>query len=317
MAYRGSDSMDDMKEVDLGQHPEVVDKVLLVVFFIFRHSPSSLQGPRHGDFTLVDAERPDNSRIITIIAGPEEAKIQLPRILICTMSPIIADMLQKELKQQKKKLGALEHVPRFESGLALLDEENTLDFVSHGQARLRNPTIFLRDANLAATGALAYWLSNPRASMLSDKVLRRMLLFDLPGKHKDNCWCGRVILRTSGTLSPSMCCPRHDLAVAISLICFAEEFQMTKLQQEITKCLLISCGFDQVVEEQAEVPKLPHSIAFQRWVPEKSNFKDTIQYFRLSLTKDVAKKGFKRTYGRGVRGFWAEKASTEGHRLRG
>jgi hypothetical protein len=116
MAYHGSDSMDDMKEVDLGPHPEAVDGVMLVASFIFRHSPSSLQGPRHGDFTLVDAEQPDNSRIITIIAGPEEAKIQLPRILICTMSPVIADMLQKALKQQKKKLGALEHVPRFERG---------------------------------------------------------------------------------------------------------------------------------------------------------------------------------------------------------
>jgi hypothetical protein len=60
---------------------------------------------------------------------------------------------------------------------------------------------------------------------------------------------------------------------------------MTKLQHEITKCLLISCGIDQVVEEQDEVPKLPYSIAFQRWVREKSNFKNTIQYFRLSLTK--------------------------------
>jgi hypothetical protein len=295
--YHSSDSMDDMKEVDLGPHPGVVDGVLLVASFIFRHSPSSLQGPRHGDFTLVDAERPDDSRNITIIAGPEEAKIQLPRILTCTMSPTIADMLQKALKQQKKKLGALEHVPQFEGGLALLDDENTLDFASHGQARLRNPTIFLRDANPAAIRALAYWLSNPKASMLSDQVLRRMLLFDLAGKHKDNCWCGRVMLRTSGTLSPSICCPRHDPAVAISLICFAEEFQMAKLQHEITKCLLISCGIDQVVEEQAEMPKLPHSIAFQRWVPEKSNFKDTIQYFRLSLTKDAAKKGFKELTG--------------------
>jgi hypothetical protein len=42
MAYYGSDSTDDMKEVDLGAHPEVVDEVLLVVSFIFRHSPSSL-----------------------------------------------------------------------------------------------------------------------------------------------------------------------------------------------------------------------------------------------------------------------------------
>jgi hypothetical protein len=297
MAYHGSDSMDGMKEVDLGPHPELDDGVLLVPSFIFRQPPSSLQGPRHRDFTLVDAERPDNSRIITIIAGPEEAKIQLPRILICTMSPIIADMLQKALKQQKKKIGALEHVPRFEGGLALLDDENTLDFASHGQARLRNPTLFLRDANPAAISALAYWLSNPKASMLSDKVLRRMLLFDFAGKHKDNCWCGRVMLRASGTLSPSICCPRHDPAVAISLICFAEEFQMTKLQHEMTKCLLISCGIDQVVEEQGEVPKLPHSIAFQRWVPEKSNFKDTIQYFLLSLTKDAAKKGFKELTG--------------------
>jgi hypothetical protein len=90
----------------------------------------------------VDAERPDNSRTITIIAGPEEAKIQLPRILICTMSPVIANMLQKALKQQKKKLGALEHVPRFEGGLAVWDDENTLDFASHAQARLRNPTLF-------------------------------------------------------------------------------------------------------------------------------------------------------------------------------
>jgi hypothetical protein len=72
---------------------------------------------------------------------------------------------------------------------------------------------------------------------------------------------------------------------------------MTKLQNEITKCLLISCGIDQVVEDQVEMPKLPHMIAFQRWVPEKSNFKDTIQYFRLSLTKDAAKKGFKELTG--------------------
>jgi hypothetical protein len=99
MAYHNSDSMDGMKEVDLGPHPAVVDEVLLVVSFIFRYSPSSLRGPRHGDFTLVDAERPDNSRIITAIVGPEEAKIQLPRILICIMSPVIADMLQKALNQ--------------------------------------------------------------------------------------------------------------------------------------------------------------------------------------------------------------------------
>lgn len=245
----------------------------------------------------MDAERPDNSRTITIIAGPEEAKIQLPRILICTMSPVIANMLQKALKQQKKKLGALEHVPRFEGELALLDDENTLDFASHAQARLRNPIIFLRDANPASIRALAYWLSNPKASVLSDKLIRRMLLFDLAGKHKDSCWCGRIMLRTSGTLSPSICCTRHDPTVAISLICFAEEFQMTKLQHEITKCLLISCGIDQVVEEQVEMPKLPNMIAFQRWVPEKSNFKNTIQYFRLSLTKDAAKKGFKELTG--------------------
>jgi hypothetical protein len=245
----------------------------------------------------VDAERPDNSRIITIIAGSEEAKVQLPRVLTCTMSPVIADMLQRALKQQQKKLGALEHVSRFEGGLALLDDENTLDFASHGQARLRNPTLFLRDANPAAIRALAYWLWNPKVSMVSDKVLRRMLLFDLPGKHKDNCWCGRVTLRTSGTLSPGICCPRHNPAIAISLICFAEEFQMTKLQHETTKCLLISCGIDQVVEEQDEMPKLPHSIAFQRWVPEKSNFKDAIQHFRLSLMKDASKKGFKELTG--------------------
>lgn len=41
------------------------------------------------------------------------------------------------------------------------------------------------------------------------------------------------------------------------------------------------------------MPKLLHSIAFQRWVPEKSNVKNTIQHFRLSLTKDAAKKGSK------------------------
>jgi hypothetical protein len=110
MAYYGSDSMDDMKEVDLGPHSEVVDGVLLVASFIFRHSPSSLRGPRHGDFTLVDAERPDNSRIITIIAGPEEVKIQLPRIIICIISPVIADRLQRALKQQKKRLGGLEQL---------------------------------------------------------------------------------------------------------------------------------------------------------------------------------------------------------------
>ena len=63
VAYHDSDSMDDIKDVDLGPHPEVVDGVLLVVSFIFRHSPSSLRKPRHGDF----AEQPDNSRIITAI----------------------------------------------------------------------------------------------------------------------------------------------------------------------------------------------------------------------------------------------------------
>lgn len=140
-------------------------------------------------------------------------------------------------------------------------DENTLDFTSHGRTRLRNPTLFLRNANPKAIVALAYWLSNPEVSTLSDKALRRMLLFDLAGQHKDNCWCGRVTLKTSGTLSPSICCPSHDPAVATSLICFAE-FQMTKLQHEITKCLLISCGIDQVVEEQDEVPKLPYSFAF-------------------------------------------------------
>jgi hypothetical protein len=216
--------MDGMKEVDLGPHPEVVDEVLLVVSFIFRYSPSSLRGPRHGDFTLVDAERPDNSRIITAIVGPEEAKIQLPRILICTMSPVIADMLQKALNRQKKRLGALEHVPRFERGLTLKDDENTLDFASHEQTRLRNPTLLLPNVNPVAIRALAYWLSNPKASMLFDRVLRRTLLFNLAGQHKDSCWCGRVMRRTPGTLSPGVCCPRHDPAVAISLICFAEEF---------------------------------------------------------------------------------------------
>jgi hypothetical protein len=45
------------------------------------------------------------------------------------------------------------------------------------------------------------------------------------------------------------------------------------------------------------VPKLPHSIAFQRWVLEKSNVKNTIQHFRLSLTKDAAKKGSKELTG--------------------
>lgn len=157
MAYHHADSMGGMKEVDLSPHPEVVDEVLLVVSFIFRYSPSSLRGPRRGDFTLVDAERPDNSHIITAIVGPEEAKIQLPRILICTMLPVIADMLQ-----QKKRLGALEHVPRFERGLTLKDDENTLDFASHEQTRLRNPTLLLPNANPVAIKALAYWLSNPK-----------------------------------------------------------------------------------------------------------------------------------------------------------
>jgi hypothetical protein len=85
-----------------------------------------------------------------------------------------------------------------------------------------------------------------------------MLLFDLAGQHKDNCWCGRIILRTSGTFSPAY--TALGMAPPLPLL------------------------------------KLPHSIAFQRWVPEKSNVKDTIQYFRL-LTKDAAKKGFKEVTG--------------------
>jgi hypothetical protein len=135
------------------------------------------------------------------------------------MSPVIADMLQ-----QQKRLGALEHVPRFEKGLTLKDDENTLDFASYEQTRLRNHTLLLPNANPVVIRALAYWLSNPKDSMLFDRVRRRTLLFNLAGQHKDSCWCGRVMRRTPGTLSPGVCCPRHDPAIAISLICFAEEF---------------------------------------------------------------------------------------------
>jgi hypothetical protein len=245
---------------------------------------------RDGDFTLVDAERPDNNCIITIIAGPEKAKIQLPQILTCTMSPIIADMMQKALKQQLKKVGALEHVPRFKDELAVNGDENIFDSASHGQTRLRNPSLFLHDANPAAITALAHWLSNPQVSMPSGGEFQRMLLFDMTEKYHGNCKCGLAELRTSGTLSPSIYCAGHDPTVAISLICFAQEFQMTKLQHEITKGLLITCGIDQTVDKQLDIVRYPHSITFQRCIADKTNFRNAIQHFRLTVRKEAAKK---------------------------
>ena len=82
----------------------------------------------------MNAERPDDTRLITIVAGLEKTKIQLPRTLTCTLSPVIADMMQKALKQQqqKKNHGAFEHVPRLKDGVEV-DDENILDFASHGQ----------------------------------------------------------------------------------------------------------------------------------------------------------------------------------------
>jgi hypothetical protein len=259
----------------------------------------------------VDAERADNSRVITIIAGTEKAKIELPRILTCTMSPVIADMMQKALKQQQKKLGVLEQVPRFKDGLAVKDDKNILDFASRGQARLRNPTLFLHNASPAAMKALAHWFSDPQASLLSDGEFRRMLLFDSTEKHNDNCGCGRVDLRTSGTLSPSIYCPGHDPTAAISLISFAEEFQMTKLQYEVTKGLLINCGIDQFVEQQVELPRFPHSITFQRCIADKNNLRNAIQYFRLIIRKEAAEQGITELTGGECGVFGLRKGSLE------
>lgn len=238
----------------------------------------------------MDAEKPDNSRVIIIIAGPEKAKIQLPRILTCTMSPVIADMMQNAVKQYQKKLGAWEHVVRFQGGLVVNDDENILDFASRGQARLRNPSLFLHNANPAAIRTLAYWLSNPQVSMLLDRKFQRMLLCDMAEKLHDNCKCGLVELRTSGVLSPSIYCPEHDPTVAISLIYFAQEFQMTKLQHEITKGLLIICGIDQTVDKQLEILGFPQSITFQRCVADKTNFRNAIQHFRLTIAKESGEK---------------------------
>ena len=246
---------------------------------------------RDGDFALVDAEPPDNSRVLTVVAGPEQAKIQLPRTLSCTMSPVIADMMQKMLSQQKKNLGAFEHVPRFKMEYQWRTTRTSSTSPAMGKhdsgilpSSCATPT--QRPSKHYLTGSRI-----PAASVLSDGYFRRMLLFDLTEKHEDNCRCGHVDSRTPGMLSPSIYCPEHNPNVAISLICFAEEFQMTKLQKEITRGLLISCGIDQAVGKQVEDPRMPNSISFQRCVADMSNFKNAIQYFRLTLTEEAAVKG--------------------------
>ena len=234
----------------------------------------------------MDAERPDDTHLITIVAGLEKTKVHLPRTLTCTLSPVIADMMQKALKQQQKNYGAFEHVPRFKEGVEVNDDENILDFASHGQARLRNPTLFLRNTSPATVEALAYWLANPAASMLSEGKFRQMLLFDMTEKHNDYCKCGLM-----ASFPPSTYCAEHDPTVAISLICFAEEFQMTKLQHGTTKGLLVSCGIHQIVDKQLERPGSPHSVTFERCLADKVNAKTAIQYFRLTMTKEAAEKG--------------------------
>jgi hypothetical protein len=211
--------------------------------------------------------------------------------LTCTISPVIANIMQQALKQPQKKRGALEHVPRFKDGLVVRDNEIILDFASRGQARLRNPTLFLHNTKPVTIKALAHWLSNPQVSMLSDAEFRRMLLFDLTQKHNDYCGCGRVEYRMSGTLCPSTYCSGHDPTTAISLIYFAEEFQMTRLRHEITRGLQISCGIDQFVEQHLGLSQFAHCITFQRCVADERNFKTTTQYLRLTITEKAVEQG--------------------------
>ena len=122
--------------------------------------------------------------------------------------------------------------------------------------------------------------------MLSGSEFREMLLFDMTEKHNDYCKCGLM-----ASFPPSTYCAKHDPTIAISLICFAEEFQMTKLQHEITKGLLLSCGIQQITNEQLERPRFPHSVTFERCLADKANVKNAVQYFRLTMTKEAAEKG--------------------------
>ena len=243
---------------------------------------------RGEEFTLVDAERPDSSLVLTIIAGPEKAKLQLPRTLTCTMSPVVADMIHKALKKQhhKKNYGAFEHVPRFKNGVEVKDNENVLDFASEGQSRLRNPTLFLPDTSSATVKALAYWLAHPDASMLSEGEFRQMLLFDMTEPQNDYCGCGRMAL-----FPPSGYCREHDPTIAINLLCFAEKFQLTKLLHEVTKDLLINCGVHQVANRVVGGFGFPDSVTFRRCTADKANSKTALQYFRLSVTEQAAYKG--------------------------
>jgi hypothetical protein len=79
------------------------------------------------------------------------------------------------------------HVPWLEKGLALMGDENSLDFASHGPSTTLKSYPFSTERKSRVIRTLAYWFSNPKASMLSDKVRRRMLLLDLSGQQKDNC----------------------------------------------------------------------------------------------------------------------------------
>jgi hypothetical protein len=154
-------------------------------------------------------------------------------------------------------------VSTFKDELAVRGAENILNFASRGQARLRIPTLFLHNASPATIKALAHWLSNPQVSMLFDGEFRRMRLFDFTEQRNNSCGCGRVELRVSGTLSLGTYCSEHVPNAAISMICFAKEFHMAKLQHENTKGLLISCGIDQFVQEHVGFAQFPHRITLE------------------------------------------------------
>lgn len=211
------------------------------------------------------------------------------------MSPVLADMMRRTLLKKArdtKDFRGLEHISRRRDDSQeskAHNDDNELDFASCGQARLLEPTLHLLKADPAAFKALVHWLCHSDDSVTSDLELQKLLRFT--SNPEKPCICSTICIRLSGVLSPANYCEGHDPTVAINLIRLGKELQMTKLCHVITKALLMACGFDKFLEKQVEEPKFPHSITFQRYIADKTSFRNALQHCRFTITAASAHKG--------------------------
>lgn len=242
---------------------------------------------RDDGFTMVDPETPHHSRLMAFIVGSEKRRFTLPRTLSCTVSPVFAKMMQDAVAKNTKKWTGWEHVSHLRDGSTDSEAHNDahkLDFASHGQARLRQPTFDLPNASPAAFQALTRWISHPVACISSDNVLCSMVF--QPKVLHYHCLCFVLDHRSPGKLTSANYCTKHDPTVAINLIRLATDFKITKLQYAATKALLLASGIIDVVENQVDVSEYPNSITFQRAVAHKAA--NALQFFRLTVTNKAA-----------------------------